>query len=94
MTLTKFEINDICNVQAEPFHTQLKKSNELLERIAVALEQENSTINLLSETEKEFLKENSKPRKPTAEIMGEITRKYINKFNKKLNKEKNETKNN
>jgi hypothetical protein len=57
MTLTKFEINDICNVQAEPFYNQLKKSNELLERIAVALEQENSTINLLSETEKEFLKE-------------------------------------
>jgi hypothetical protein len=44
-------------VQAEPFYNQLKKSNELLERIAVALEQENSTINLLSETEKEFLKE-------------------------------------
>jgi hypothetical protein len=57
MTLTKFEINDICNVQIEPFYIQLKKSNGLLERIAVALEQENSTINLLSETEKEFLKE-------------------------------------
>tara|TARA_R100001086_G_scaffold109104_1_gene55293 strand:+ start:193 stop:468 length:276 start_codon:yes stop_codon:yes gene_type:complete len=90
MTLTKFEINDICNVVLDPLYVRLEKSNKLLERIAVALEQENSTINLLSETEKEFLKENNKPRKPTAEIMGEITRKYINKFNKKLNKEKNE----
>ena len=60
MTLTKFEINDICNVQAEPFYTQLKKSNELLERIAVALEQKYDMKNLLSETEKEFLKEKEK----------------------------------
>tara|TARA_Y100000310_G_scaffold259653_1_gene268382 strand:- start:164 stop:439 length:276 start_codon:yes stop_codon:yes gene_type:complete len=90
MTLTKFEINDICNVVLDPLYVRLEKSNKLLERIAVALEQENNTINLLSKTEKEFLNENSKPRKPTAEIMGEITRKYINKFNKKLNKEKNE----
>ena len=98
MTLTKFEINDICNVQGEPFYTQLKKSNQLLERIAVALEQNDSMKDLLSKTEEEFLKENvmrnNKPRKPTAEIMGEITRKYVNKFNKKFNKEKNETKNN
>ena len=94
MALTKFEINDICNAQTEQFYIQLKKSNELLERIAVALEQKYDMKNLLSETEKEFLKENSKPRKPTGEVMGEITRKYINKFNKKFNKEKNETKNN
>jgi hypothetical protein len=57
MTLTKFEINDICNVVLEPHHTQLKKSNELLERIAVALEQKYDMKNLLSETEKEFLKD-------------------------------------
>jgi hypothetical protein len=92
MTLTKFEINDICNVVLEPHHTQLKKSNELLERIAVALEQKDSMENLLSETEKEFLKgnvvRNNKPIKSKGEIMGEITRKYINKFNKKFNKEK------
>ena len=88
MTLTKFEINDICNVQVEPFYTQLKKSNQLLERIAVALEQKDSMENLLSETEKEFLKENNKPKKSKGEIMGEITRKYVNKFNKKFNKEK------
>ncbi len=94
MALTKFEINDICNVVLDPLYVRLEKSNKLLERIAVALEQKYDMKNLLSETEKEFLKENSKFRKPTGEVMGEITRKYINKFNKKFNKEKNETKNN
>mgnify|MGYP003150043042 CR=1 FL=1 len=57
MTLTKFEINDICNVVLDPLYVRLEKSNKLLERIAVALEQENNTINLLSKTEKEFLNE-------------------------------------
>jgi hypothetical protein len=57
MTLTKFEINDICNVVLDPLYVRLEKSNKLLERIAVALEQGNNTINLLSETEKEFLNE-------------------------------------
>jgi len=83
MTLT-----NICNVVLEPHHTQLKKSNELLERIAVALEQKYDMKNLLSETEKEFLKENKEPKKSRGEIMGEITRKYVNKFNKTFNKEK------
>ena len=57
MTLTKFEINDICNVVLDPLYVRLEKSKKLLERIAVALEQENNTINLLSKTEKEFLNE-------------------------------------
>ena len=96
MTLTKFEINDICNVVLEPHHTQLKKSNQLLERIAVALEQNDSMKDLLSKTEEEFLKENvmrnNKPRKSKGEIMGEITRKYVNKFNEKFNKKFNKEK--
>jgi|TARA_R110002020_G_scaffold83601_1_gene207785 hypothetical protein len=57
MTLTKFEINDICNVQVEPFYIQLKRSNELLERIVVALEKKNDINNLLSKSEKELLNE-------------------------------------
>jgi hypothetical protein len=57
MTLTKFEINDICNVVLDPLYVRLEKSNKLLERIAVALEKKNDIKNSSSETEKELLDE-------------------------------------
>ena len=55
MTLTKFEINDICNVVLDPLYVRLEKSNKLLERIAVALERANSLEHVLTQDEKDFL---------------------------------------
>ena len=57
MTLTKFEINDICNVVLDPLYVRLEKSNKLLERIAVVLEKKNDIKNSSSKTEKELLDE-------------------------------------
>jgi len=55
MALTKFEINDICNVVLDPLYVRLEKSNKLLERIAVALERANSLEHVLTQDEKDFL---------------------------------------
>jgi len=88
MSLDKFDIQDIWHV-LQPQAINQRKTNELLERIAVALEKANSLEHILSQDELDLLctekvAKKRKPRKSRGEIRGEITRKHI----KKLNKEK------
>jgi|TARA_R100000656_G_scaffold91283_1_gene66351 hypothetical protein len=88
MSLDKFDIQDIWHI-LQPQAINQRKTNELLERIAVALERANSLEHILTQDEKDFLCKEKvvkkrKPRKSKGEIRGEITSKYI----KKLNKEK------
>ena len=88
MSLDKFDIQDIWHI-LQPQAINQRKTNELLERIAVALERANSLEHILTQDEKDFLCKEKvvkkrKPRRSKGEIRGEITRKYI----KKLNKEK------
>ena len=88
MALTKFELQDIWHI-LQPQAINQRKTNELLERIAVALERANSLEHVLTQDELDFLCKRKvvkkrKPRRSKGEINGEITRKHI----KKLNKEK------
>ena len=86
MALDKFELQDIWHV-LQPQAINQRKTNDLLERIAVALEKTNSLEHILTQDEKDFLCKEKvvkkrKPRKSKGEINGEITRKYVKKFNK------------
>ena len=88
MSLDKFDIQDIWHI-LQPQAINQEKTNELLERIAVALERANSLEHILSQDELDFLCKEKvvtkrKPRRSKGEIRGEITRKHI----KKLVKEK------
>ena len=88
MSLDKFDIQDIWHI-LQPQAINQRKTNELLERIAVALERANSLEHILSQDELDFLCKKKvvkkrKPRRSKGEIRGEITRKHI----KKLVKEK------
>ena len=88
LSMGMFDIQDIWHVLL-PQAINQKKTNELLERIAVALERANSLDHILSQDEKDFLCKEKvvkkrNPRKSRGEIRGEVTRKHI----KKLNKEK------
>ena len=88
MSLDKFDIQDIWHV-LQPQAINQRKTNELLERIAVALERANSLEHILSQDELDFLCKEKvvnkrKPRRSKGEIRGEISRKHI----KKLVKEK------
>jgi len=85
MALDKFELNDIWHV-LQPQAINQRKTNKLLERIAVALEKANSLEHILTQDEKDFLCEkkiiNKYTKKSKGEIIGERTRKYVKKFNK------------
>jgi hypothetical protein len=85
MSLDKFDIQDIWHI-LQPQAINQRKTNKLLERIAVALERANSFEHILSKDEKDFLCKDKiakrKPRKSKGEINGEITRKHIMKLNK------------
>ena len=88
MSLDKFDIQDIWYI-LQPQAINQRKTNKLLERIAIALERANSLEHILTQDEKDFLCKEKvvkkrKPRRSKGEIRGEITRKHI----KKLNKEK------
>jgi hypothetical protein len=84
MSLDKFELQDIWHV-LQPQAINQKKTNELLERIAVALEKANSLEHILSKEELNFLHQEKvvkkrKPRRSKGEIRGEISRKHIKKL--------------
>jgi len=86
MSLDKFDIQDIWHI-LQPQAINQRKTNELLERIAVALERANSLEHILTQDEKDFLCKEKvvkkrKPRRSKGEIRGEITRKHIKKLNK------------
>ena len=86
MSLDKFDIQDIWHI-LQPQAINQRKTNELLERIAVALERANSLEHILTQDELDFLCKKKvvkkrKPRRSKGEIKGEITRKYIKKLNK------------
>ena len=77
--LDKFELQDIWHV-LQPQAINQRKTNELLERIAVALEGANSLEHILAPAELDLLCEKKivkkrKPRKSKGEIRGEISRK-------------------
>ena len=77
MSLDKFDIQDIWYI-LQPQAINQRKTNELLERIAVALERANSLEHILTQDEKDFLCKEKvvkkrKPRKSKGEIRGEIT---------------------
>ena len=91
--LNKFELQDIWHI-LQPQAINQRKTNELLERIAVALEGANSLEHILAPSEldllcKEKIVKKSKPRKSKGEIKGEITRKYVKKLNKERKKNAN-----
>ena len=91
--LNKFDIQDIWHI-LQPQAINQRKTNELLERIAVALEGANSLEHILAPSEldllcKEKIVKKSKPRKSKGEIRGEITRKYVKKLNKERKKNAN-----
>ena len=93
MAMTKFELQDIWHI-LQPQAINQRKTNELLERIAVALEGANSLEHILAPSEldllcKEKIVKKSKPRKSKGEIRGEITRKYVKKLNKERKKNAN-----
>jgi len=93
MSLDKFDIQDIWHV-LQPQAINQRKTNELLERIAVALEGANNLEHILAPSEldllcKEKIVTKSKPRKSKGEIRGEITRKYVKKLNKERKKNAN-----
>ena len=54
MSLDKFDIQDIWHI-LQPQAINQRKTNELLERIAVALERGNSLEHILSDSEKDLL---------------------------------------
>ena len=54
MAMTKFELQDIWHI-LQPQAINQRKTNELLERIAVALEGANSLEHILSQDELDFL---------------------------------------
>ena len=54
MSLTKFELQDIWHI-LQPQAKKKKKTNKLLERIAIALERGNSLEHILSDSEKKLL---------------------------------------
>ena len=91
--LNKFELQDIWHV-LQPQAINQRKTNELLERIAVALEGANSLEHILAPSEldllcKEKIVTKRKPRRSKGEIRGEITRKYVKKLNKERKKNAN-----
>ena len=88
--LNKFELQDIWHI-LQPQAINQRKTNELLERIAVALEGANSLEHILAPSEldllcKEKVAKKRKPRRSKGEIRGEITRKYVKKLNKGVKK--------
>jgi len=90
MAMTKFELQDIWHI-LQPQAINQRKTNELLERIAVALEGANSLEHILSPSELDFLcnkkvAKKRKPRRSKGEIRGEMTRKYVKKLNKGVKK--------
>ena len=54
MSLDKFDIQDIWHI-LQPQAINQRKTNKLLERIAVALEKANSFEHILTQDEKDFL---------------------------------------
>ena len=91
--LNKFELQYKWHI-LQPQAINQRKTNELLERIAVALEGANSLEHILGPSELDFLCKKKvvkkrKPRRSKGEIRGEITRKYVKKLNKEMKKNAN-----